>query len=43
MQEQHIRRMETGECKAEIGMLYVEILTDLERVADHALNIAEQA
>ena len=43
MQEQHIRRMETGECKAEIGMLYVEILTDLERVADHALNIAEAA
>lgn len=41
MQEQHIRRMETGECKAEIGMLYVEILTDLERVADHALNIAQ--
>ncbi len=41
MQEQHIRRMNTGECKAEIGMLYVEILTDLERVADHALNIAE--
>ena len=43
LQEQHIRRMETGECKAEIGMLYVEILTDLERVADHALNIAQAA
>ena len=43
MQEQHIRRMETGECSGEIGMLYVEILTDLERVADHALNIAQAA
>ncbi len=41
MQEAHIRRMETGECRGEIGMLYIEILTDLERVADHALNIAQ--
>ena len=41
MQESHIRRMETGECRGEIGMLYIEILTDLERVADHALNIAQ--
>ncbi len=42
-QEMHIRRMEKGECTPEIGMLFVEILTDLERVADHALNVAQAA
>ncbi|MBR4435487.1 MAG: Na/Pi cotransporter family protein [Clostridia bacterium] len=43
IQEQHIRRMEKGNCTPEIGMLFVEILTDLERVADHALNVAQAA
>ena len=37
----HITRMEQKVCSADIGMLYVEMLTDLERVGDHALNIAE--
>lgn len=43
IQEQHIRRMEKGGCTPEIGMLFVEILTDLERVSDHALNVAQAA
>ena len=37
----HIARMEKRECSADTGMLFVEMLTDLERVGDHALNIAE--
>ena len=37
----HIRRMERRLCSADVGMLYVEMLTDLERVSDHALNIAQ--
>ena len=37
----HIKRLSDGKCSAEIGMLYVEALTDLERISDHALNIAE--
>ncbi len=37
----HIARMEKKQCSADIGMLYVEMLTDLERVGDHAMNIAE--
>ncbi len=43
MQAGHIRRLQANECGADMGMLYVEILTDLERAADHALNIAEAA
>lgn len=37
----HIKRLSEGKCSAEIGMFYVEALTDLERISDHALNIAE--
>ena len=37
----HIKRLSAGLCSAEIGMFYVEALTDLERISDHALNIAE--
>ena len=37
----HIKRLSDGKCSAEVGMFYVEALTDLERISDHALNIAE--
>ena len=37
----HIKRLSAGLCSAQVGMFYVEALTDLERVSDHALNIAE--
>ena len=37
----HIKRLSEGKCSAEVGMFYVEALTDLERISDHALNIAE--
>ena len=40
-ENRHIARLSAGECSAEVGMFYVEALTDLERVSDHALNIAE--
>lgn len=43
MQLHHIDRLENNRCTANMGMVYVEILTDLERVSDHALNIAQAA
>jgi phosphate:Na+ symporter len=36
----HIARLEQGECDSTAGMLYVEILHNLERIGDHAVNIA---
>lgn len=39
--KKHIERMTNGECNIESGIVYDEILTDLERVADHLMNIAE--
>lgn len=40
-ENRHIKRLTAGKCSAEVGMFYVEALTDLERISDHALNIAE--
>lgn len=37
-----LRRMQAGSCRAETGILYSEMVTDFERIGDHALNIAEQ-
>ena len=41
LENDHIKRMEQQLCSANVGMLFVEMLTDLERISDHALNIAE--
>ncbi|MDF2801060.1 MAG: Na/Pi cotransporter family protein [Anaerocolumna sp.] len=37
----HIKRVNEGACNIESGILFDEILTDLERIADHLMNIAE--
>lgn len=39
----HIQRLNSGKCSADAGLLFSEVLTDLERVSDHALNIAQAA
>ena len=36
-----IRRMRQGNVDPELSILYSEILTDIERMLDHTLNIAE--
>ena len=38
----HLRRLQEGACSAEAGILYSELLTDFERIGDHALNIAQE-
>lgn len=39
----HIARVNQGLCNPEIGVLFLDALSNLERVADHATNIAEAA
>ncbi|MCL2036885.1 MAG: Na/Pi cotransporter family protein [Oscillospiraceae bacterium] len=36
----HIERLNQGVCTATSGMLFVNMLSDLERISDHAVNIA---
>ena len=38
----HIQRMRAGECTDEACIIYSELLTDFERLGDHALNIAQE-
>jgi len=37
----HLERMHRGQCSEEACILYSELLTDFERIGDHALNIAQ--
>ncbi|MCQ4794402.1 Na/Pi cotransporter family protein [Anaerofustis stercorihominis] len=39
-QENHVLRLREGRCGVSTGMLYIQSLTDFERVGDHAYNIA---
>lgn len=39
-QMSHIERLNNGECGVKAGMLFINTLTDFERVGDHAENIA---
>ena len=38
--EQHIKRLAKNLCDPEIGIIYVDILVNLERMSDHSLNVA---
>ncbi len=38
--EGHIERVERGICDPSAGILYIEVLRNLERIGDHAVNIA---
>ena len=40
--KEQIERMKKGNCRAETGIIFSEILTDFERIGDHILNIGEQ-
>ena len=40
LQEAHVERLKKGKCKQEAGMIFSDIISGLERVADHATNIA---
>lgn len=36
----HVQRMTRNECSAQAGMLFSDIVSGLERVSDHAVNVA---
>lgn len=39
LQQAHVNRLTRNECTPEAGMLYSDVVSGLERVADHATNI----
>ena len=40
MRNGHIGRLQKGECSIEAGFVWTDLLTDLERTADHCSNVA---
>ncbi|MBQ5397857.1 MAG: Na/Pi cotransporter family protein [Ruminococcus sp.] len=38
--QNHVNRLSKGECNAEAGALFVELITNLERIGDHAVTVA---
>ena len=40
LRERHILRLKNGVCAIESGIIFLEILTNLERISDHCSNIA---
>ncbi|HIY19755.1 MAG TPA: Na/Pi cotransporter family protein, partial [Candidatus Blautia avistercoris] len=40
LQESHVQRLTRNECTPATGMLFSDVVSGLERVSDHATNIA---
>lgn len=42
LRKQHIVRMNKGQCTGSAGIVFVDMISNLERIGDHAVNIAEE-
>lgn len=40
MRKQHIQRLQEGLCQPEAGIIFLDIISNLERIADHATKIS---
>lgn len=40
LKNHHIRRLQNDECTVELGYIFQDVLTNLERISDHCSNIA---
>lgn len=41
LRKKHILRLTEGKCSGQAGIVFVDIISNLERIGDHAVNIAE--
>ena len=41
MRDKHIERLSQGTCNPESGVLFLDVINNLERIADHATNLAD--
>lgn len=41
MREEHIKRLNNGICEVDSGLVFIDIITNFEKIGDHTFNIAE--
>ncbi len=41
LRKKHIQRLNDNKCTGTAGIVYVDIVSNLERIGDHAVNIAQ--
>ncbi|MCR6106359.1 Na/Pi cotransporter family protein [Salipaludibacillus agaradhaerens] len=41
LRKKHIMRLNEGKCEASAGIVFVDMISNLERIGDHSVNIAE--
>jgi phosphate:Na+ symporter len=37
----HVRRMSEGACSAETGLIFIDLVDNIEKIGDHLTNIAQ--
>ncbi len=42
-EKNHVKRLQDGKCSAAIGIIFIEMLAEMEKIGDHLCNIAERA
>ena len=40
MREEHINRLSSGQCDSSAGVIFLDVINNLERISDHAYNLA---
>ncbi|HOH52435.1 MAG TPA: hypothetical protein PLI98_17025, partial [Candidatus Hydrogenedentes bacterium] len=41
--DSHVHRLDAGQCDVQSSVLFLDVLSHMERVGNHLLNIAERA
>lgn len=41
LRNNHIRRLNTGECSVDSGLIFIDMLHNFEKIGDHSFNLAE--
>ena len=43
LEDNHIKRLQAGKCTLDAGIIFIEMVGEMEKVGDHLANIAERA
>jgi hypothetical protein len=43
LEDNHIQRLQKGQCTLDAGIIFIEMIGEMEKVGDHLANIAERA